>query len=145
MLQYVTNIFTRLDRAGYGKFWDKNPEKTIKLIQEHLFPAPGKIAESQHLDYQKLLKKDVKAYIKLLCQEAVIRDKIKFKTCQDKTVASIDESKFPKKYSGQTGVEKKRSCLSAYIKYVLLKVKGISCEIGRSVVKRGLSPCERAS
>lgn len=40
VLEYVHDVFQRLESVGYGSFRDSNPEKTVKLIQTHLF-SPG--------------------------------------------------------------------------------------------------------
>lgn len=77
ILEFVTDFFSRLEGVGYGDFKDENQEKTIKLLQERLYPPQLKRAMANHLEYQTALKKKLKDYIKLLCREAITQDKVR--------------------------------------------------------------------
>lgn len=79
-LEFVHDLFQRLESVGYGSFKDRNPEKTIKLIQCHLYPQELKSAMREHLDYQHGLKMDVNQYVDTLCKEAAICERIHRKT-----------------------------------------------------------------
>ncbi len=56
MFQFCSDIFPRLDGVGYGDFKTKHPEKTIKMIQSHLYSQHLKDAMAQHLEFQGRLK-----------------------------------------------------------------------------------------
>lgn len=77
MLEYVHDVFERLDGVGHGEFKDTNPKKTIKLIQDHLYPSCLQKAMNEHLEYQEGLSKNVNAYVNTLCIEAVTQEKVR--------------------------------------------------------------------
>lgn len=76
MLEFTNDFFNRLDEVGYGSFKTANPKKTIQLMQERLHPKLLKSTMSRHLEYQEGVKKDLRAYVKLLCKEAKTCDRL---------------------------------------------------------------------
>ena len=78
MLEYVHAVFSKLESVGYGTFWEKNPEQTIKIMQSRLYPSGLKSAMQERLEFQEGLKKDVNKYVTLLCKEADLQDRISF-------------------------------------------------------------------
>lgn len=75
VLEYVHDVFERLEGVSYGYFKERNPEKTVILLQASLYPAHLKSA--MHIDYQQGVRKRVNEYVSLLCKEAAIQDRIK--------------------------------------------------------------------
>lgn len=75
VMEFVSDFFERLDAVGYGDFKVKNPKKTVKLLQERLYPPGLKDAMLQHLEYQPGLKGKLRDYIVLLEKEAVVHEK----------------------------------------------------------------------
>jgi len=51
VLEYVHDVVDRLEGVGYGHLRVRNPEKTVKLTQEHVYPAHRKIAMTEHLEF----------------------------------------------------------------------------------------------
>lgn len=76
MMEFIDEFFERLDSVGYIEFEDKNHEKTVKLIQSHLYPPNLRAAIAQHIEYHQGLKKNFKSYMKLLLKEAVVQHKV---------------------------------------------------------------------
>lgn len=73
ILEYVDDIFGHLDGIGYYTFRDHNPGKTLKLIQEMIYPIHLKYAMREHLQYQEGLKKEVNKFVELFRKEEVIQ------------------------------------------------------------------------
>ena len=101
MLQFVSKILVRLEGVSYGDFKDRNPRKTIELIQEKLYPPMLKSSMKEQLEFQEDLKTNLKAYVKLLCKEARVCEKaIKSHTSYD---AGLSDTKIrrPNKKMGK--------------------------------------------
>lgn len=62
VLHFVSYLFERLGQIGYGKFCTGNPKKVTELIFDHLAPILLRTLIHQHLEYDKGLQKDVKAF-----------------------------------------------------------------------------------
>lgn len=92
MLEFINDIFVRLEGVGYSDFKDTNPEKTIQLIQEKVSPLFLKSSMAQHLEYQQGLKQDLKAYVKLLCKETKISDRVSGTKAKGDTGKSSDRT-----------------------------------------------------
>ena len=76
MLEYVHFVFSRLESVGYGNFWERNPEKIIKIMQSRLYPTGLKDEMQELLEFQEGLKKDLTQYVNLLCKEAELQEQI---------------------------------------------------------------------
>lgn len=75
MRQFVAEFFRRLESVGCASIQKSNPKKTIKLIQERLYPKRLRDEMDLKLEYNTLLKSDLKAYMKVLRKEAVVVDR----------------------------------------------------------------------
>lgn len=49
----------------------------VKLLQKILYPHSLQTTKSEHLEFKHGLNKDVKAYVDLLCKEAVIHERLR--------------------------------------------------------------------
>ena len=70
MMEYCNDFFTRLESMGYENFKDYNPKNTVQLLQEKLFRKTLKSVMQQAFEYQETLRKDVVAYVEMLCIES---------------------------------------------------------------------------
>ena len=77
MMEYCNDFFTRLEFVRYENFKDDNSKKTVQLLQEKLFPKSLKSVMQQALEYQETLRKDVVAYVEMLCIESKAYEKYK--------------------------------------------------------------------
>lgn len=88
ILEFASSFFERLESIGYDDFKEDNPKKTVKLLQEKLYPRKLKTVMQKALDYQESLQSDVSGYVRLLCSEAAAHDKYQMDTDSDKAGSS---------------------------------------------------------
>lgn len=77
ILDFLNNCFSRLEGVGYGDFKKNNPRKTIKLIQEKLYPVTLREALKERVELRDSLGKDLHKFIAALIEEAEIDSKRK--------------------------------------------------------------------
>ena len=64
--QYCAEFFNRLNGVGYGKFRSENPEQTIKLLMQFVYPRNLKDEMQKCLDLNKPLRNNVRRFIACL-------------------------------------------------------------------------------
>ncbi len=100
------NIFSRLEGVGYGDFKKENPKVMIQLIQEWLYPHTVKAEMGKHLRFQRGLKTDLKAFIKLCCTEAKNVDRYSAKPKRSNEGQGSNERHTTKPISKSSGSNK---------------------------------------
>lgn len=68
--QFVVDYLERMENVGYGSFRDDNPKKTVVHLIDALYAPKLKALVKKDLEYRPALKKDVKAFIAYVMEQA---------------------------------------------------------------------------
>lgn len=69
VIQFHFGFISRLNAVGYGNFRTKNPEQTVKLMMQYVYPAKFKEEMQKSIDINKPLQKNVKKFIERILTE----------------------------------------------------------------------------
>ncbi|CAN8076723.1 unnamed protein product [Agarophyton chilense] len=81
---YCADFLERLEPVGCGTFPDQNPKKSVRLLCARLQPEALRKEMRKRLEYDESLESSVRAFIKILTQEAI--------NCQAYAVSKGSES-----------------------------------------------------
>ena len=72
VLEFASSFFESLEKIGYGAFHTDNPEKATELMCKHLLTTKLRDVMTERIEFDKSLKKDDKAFVKIIRTEATV-------------------------------------------------------------------------
>lgn len=103
ILQSVYDFFKRLEDVGHAAFKSQTPKGTVELLCRSLVPCQIRTAMEERVEYEPALEKNVKSFVKELCDGATVCQKYD----QRRTASAVTTATTTKTHAGSYATTEK--------------------------------------